>query len=337
MNLSSASGAADRPSARVIDVHTHMYSETWVDVVNASSKEHFWLDPKENMMMFRGLPIGRLVPSMLDYDLRIRNMDKAGVDVALISLTGPNVFWGTPSENMKAARAINDAFMAAAGKYDGRIRWMASLPFQNEADSLEELRRAKKNGAIGICTLTNIMGTPLTAPQFKAIWREIEAMQMPVFIHPMTPYVDGLGLNEYSLANTIGFTTDSSLCFARMIHSGFFDEFPKLNTIACHGGGALPFLIARFDRMWNVSRIASGTIRNPPSSYLKRIYFDAIVYDQKTLEFLIGQVGVERVLYGSDYPFNLGDMSGVLARVDALGSERANAIRSGNTLKLFDL
>ena len=140
-----------------------------------------------------------------------------------------------------------------------------------------------------------------------------------------------------SLANTIGFTTDSSLCFARMIHSGFFDEFPKLQTIACHGGGALPYLIARFDRMWNVSHIASGKIKSEPSSYLRRIYFDAIVYDQRTLEYLIDQVGLDRVLYGSDYPFNLGDMSGVLARVDALGAEKANAIRSGNTLKLFDL
>ena len=326
-----------KPTAKVIDVHTHMFSQSWVDVVNASSKEHFRLDPKENMMMFRGLPIGRLVPAMLDYDLRIRNMDKAGVDVALISLTGPNVYWGTDAENMKAARAINDAFREAEKKYDGRIRWMASLPWLNEGDSLEELRRAKKNGAIGICMLTNIMGTPLTDPRFKKIWREVEAARLPVFIHPMTQYTDGLGLNEYSLANTIGFTTDSSLCFARLIHSGFFDEFPKLDLIACHGGGALPYLIARFDRMWKVSTIASGTIKNPPSSYLKRIYFDAIVYDQRTLEYLIDQVGVDRVLYGSDYPFNLGDMAGVLARVDALGAERADAIRSGNTLKLFDL
>jgi aminocarboxymuconate-semialdehyde decarboxylase len=247
------------------------------------------------------------------------------------------VYWGSDAENMTAARAINDAFRAAQAKYDNRIRWMASLPWLNEADSLEELRRARRNGAIGICMLTNIMGTPLTAPRFKRIWREIEAMRLPVFVHPMTPYVDGLGLNEYSLANTIGFTTDSSLCFARLIHSGFFDEFPKLDLIACHGGGALPYLIARFDRMWTVSPVASGTIKSPPSSYLKRIWFDAVVYDQKTLEFLIEQVGVERVLYGSDYPFNLGDMAGVLARVDALGVERANAIRSGNTLKLFDL
>ena len=335
--MTMSSPSLTNPSAKVIDVHTHMFSESWVDVVNASSKEHFRFDENENMMIFRGLPIGRLVPSMLDYDLRIRNMDKAKVDIALISLTGPNVFWGTATENLKAARAINDAFMAAERKYDGRIRWMASLPWQNEADSLEELRSAKKNGAIGICTLTNIMGTPLTAPQYKPIWREIEAMQLPVFIHPMTPYVDGLGLNEYSLANPIGFTTDSSLCFARMIHSGFFDEFPKLNTIACHGGGALPYLIARFDRMWNVSSVASGTIKSPPGSYMKRIYFDAVVYDQKTLEFLVDQVGVDRVLYGSDYPFNLGDMTGVLARVDALGPERAEAIRSGNALSLFDL
>jgi aminocarboxymuconate-semialdehyde decarboxylase len=146
-----------------------------------------------------------------------------------------------------------------------------------------------------------------------------------------------MGLNEYSLANTLGFTTETSLCFARMIHDGFFDRFPRIKTIACHGGGALPYLMARFDRMWTVSTVASGTIKSPPSSYLQRIYFDAVVYDQKSLEFLVEQVGLERVLYGSDYPFNLGDMTGVLARVDALGAERADAIRSANALRLFDL
>ena len=97
------------------------------------------------------------------------------------------------------------------------------------------------------------------------------------------------------------------------------------------------YLIARFDRVWKVSTVASRTIKSPPSSYLKHIYFDAIVYDQETLDFLVEQVGVDRVLYGSDYPFNLGDMTGVLARVDALGPERADAIRSGNALALFDL
>ena len=176
----------------------------------------------------------------------------------------------------------------------------------------------------------------LDALQAPEIWREIEAMQLPVFIHPTLPYVDGLGLKDYGLGNTIGFTTETSLCFARMILDGFLDEFPKLDMIACHGGGALPYLIARFDRMWEVGR-SPRKIETPPSTYLRRLHYDSIVYDRSSLDFLVQTVGADRVLYGSDYPFTIGDMPGILKRVDALESDARDALRSGNAMKLFDL
>jgi aminocarboxymuconate-semialdehyde decarboxylase len=155
-------------------------------------------------------------------------------------------------------------------------------------------------------------------------------------VHPTSPFVDGMGLNEYGLFNSIGFTSESSLCFARMMFEGFFDEFPHLNMIACHGGGALPYLFARFDILWERFLNSDTKIKAPPSSYRHRFFYDSIVYDQNTLEFLIKQVGVDQVMYGSDYPFRIGDMKGVMARVDALPSEQRDAIRCGNAMRLFD-
>jgi aminocarboxymuconate-semialdehyde decarboxylase len=329
-------GAPSR--AKVIDVHTHMFSPGWMAAVRAAQDPDFRLGEgaQDGALIYRGSGIGRIVPSMLDFDIRIKAMDEAKVDVALISLTAPNVYWGTRAQSAAAARSINDDFAAAEKKYAGRIRWFASLPFQHTDDALAELRRAKANGAIGICTLTNILGTPLTAPQFRPIWREIEAMRLPVFVHPTTPYTDGMGLSEYGLGNTIGFTSDSSLCFARLILDGVLDELPNLQLIACHGGGAFPYLAARFDIMWERTG-GARKIESPPSSYMRRLWFDSIVYDQKTLGFLIDQVGPDRVLYGSDYPFSIGDMQGVLARVDALPAAQRDAVRSGNAAQLFDL
>lgn len=274
---------------------------------------------------------------MIEWDLRIKAMDEAKVDIALISLTAPNVYWGTRAQSAGAARTINDDFAAAERKYDGRIRWMASLPWQNAEDAVAELRRAKKNGAIGVCTLTNILGTPLTDRRYRPIWREIEAMELPTFIHPTTPFTDGMGLSEYGFFNSIGFTAETTLCFERMIWSGFLDEFPRLKLIACHGGGTLPYLIGRFDIMWERTGRAGSAIKEPPSTYVRRLYFDSIVYKQSTLEFLVQEVGADRVLYGSDYPFRIGDMKGVLARVDALPPAQRDAVRSGNALKIFDL
>jgi aminocarboxymuconate-semialdehyde decarboxylase len=343
LGVMAAAGNADAqpaaPSrAKVIDVHTHMFSPGWMAAVRAAQDPDFRLGEgaQDGALIYRGASIGRIVPPMLDFDTRIKAMDEAKVDVALISLTAPNVYWGTRAQSAAAARVINDDFAAAQKKYDGRIRWFASLPFQHSEDAILELRRARDNGAIGVCTLTNILGTPLTAPQYRPIWREIDAMRLPVFIHPTSPYTDGLGLGDYGLGNTIGFTSETSLCFARLILDGVLDELPNLQLIACHGGGAFPYLAARFDIMWER---AGGNRKNagPPSTYMPRLWYDAIVYDQETLGFLVERVGHERVLYGSDYPFNIGDMPGMLKRVDALPAARRDAIRSGNALRLFDL
>jgi aminocarboxymuconate-semialdehyde decarboxylase len=328
-----AQGQASR--AKVVDVHTHMYSRGWVKAVEEAADPTFRIG-ENGALLYRGGSIGRMTPPMLDWDLRIKDMDDARVDVALISLTAPNVYWGTRAQSVAAARSINDDYLAAQRKYDGRIRWFASLPFQHETDALAELRRAKDNGAIGVCTLTNILGVPLTAPQYRAIWRECAAMQLPVFVHPTTPYTDGMGLADFGLGNTIGFTSETSLCFAKLILDGVLDELPDLQLIACHGGGAFPYLAARFDIMWERTTSARKN-QAPPSTYLKRLWYDSIVYDQPTLEFLVERVGSDRVLYGSDYPFTIGDMKGILARVDALPHAHRDAVRSGNAERLFDL
>lgn len=327
--------AAQASRAKVIDVHTHMYSHGWVRSVQDAADPNFRIG-ENNALIYRGGSIGRMTPPMLDWDLRIKDMDAAKVDVGLISLTAPNVYWGTRAQSVAAAHSINDDFAAAQHKYDGRIRWFASLPFQYEDDALAELRRAKDSGAIGVCTLTNILGAPLTAPQYRRIFRECAAMQLPVFVHPTTPFTDGMGLADFGLGNTIGFTSETSLFVARVILDGMLDELPNLQLIACHGGGAFPYLAARFDIMWERT-VSARKNQAPPSTYLKRLWYDSIVYDQATLDFLVERVGADRVLYGSDYPFSIGDMKGVLARVDALPPERRDAVRSGNAERLFDL
>jgi aminocarboxymuconate-semialdehyde decarboxylase len=325
-------------AGKVIDVHTHMFTDGWVDAVRQANDADVSIVQGERFeeVDLRGARIVRLSPEMTDFDLRIRNMDEAGVDLAIISLTTPNVFVGDRGLSRELARQVNDDFAAEQARHPDRIRWLTSLPWQNVDDAVEELERTIATGAAGVGLITNIDGAPLTEDRFKPIWREVERSGLPVFIHPTTPKVDWEGLGDYGLANTIGFTGDTSLCFARMILDGFLDEFPDLELIACHGGGTLPYLAARFDQMW-ARTSGIRRIDSPPSSYLRRLWFDAIVYDQPTLEFLVDRVGADRVLYGSDYPFLIGDMTGVLERVDALPAEDAALIRSGNAIRLFNL
>ncbi|HWJ69915.1 MAG TPA: amidohydrolase family protein [Sphingobium sp.] len=333
-----AQGAAGR--SPVIDAHTHMFSKGWVDVVRANpdSDTRVVQGQRFEEIDYRGQRIIRLSPEMTDFELRIRNMDAAGVDLALISLTTPSVFIGDERISVMLAHRINDDFAEAEKRYPGRIRWFTALPWQYPEAAIKELRRTRERGAIGVATTTNISGKALTDPLFRPVWKAIEDMKMPVFIHPTTPYIDvsAMGMGEHGLANTVGFTADTSLCFMRMILDGFLDEFPGLDMIACHGGGTLPYLAGRMDQMW-LKGSSTRKISQPPSSYLKKLWYDSIVYDQRTLDYLVATVGADRVLYGSDYPFLIGDMVGMLGRVDHLPADQAAAVRSGNARRLFKL
>ena len=335
---SRSARAHERSSVPVIDVHTHMYTDGWLDRIRENPDDSIRLVQGERSeeIDYRGARIARISPEMLDWEQRIANMDEAGVDVAIISLTAPNVYVASKQLSITLARQVNDDFAEQQARFPSRIRWLASLPWEHPAEALEELARVRTTGASGLCMLTNILGAPLTDPKFAPIWAAIEDSGLPVFIHPTTPFMDGMGLGEFGLANTIGFTVETSLCFARMFLDGMLDRHPGLKLIACHGGGALPYLIARFDRMFERG-ITPPKAANPPSFYLSKVWYDAIVYDRQTLQFLIDQVGEDRVLYGSDYPFLIGDMKGVLERVDALDPQVRDKVRGLNAQALFDL
>ena len=142
---------------------------------------------------------------------------------------------------------------------------------------------------------------------------------------------------KYNLIASVGFMFDTSLAVSRMIFDGFFDRYPNLKIIAAHGGGALPYLAGRLDICFENMPACRERISSPPRSYLKRIYYDSVVFQQESLELAIMVGGEDKVLYGSDYPHNIGDMKGCLARVDALPPAQRDAVRGGNALRIFKL
>lgn len=335
--LSAPAVAAAPARVPVIDVHTHMYTRRWLAALKASGDADTVVVPgNPESIAYRGVNYAILAANMFDWDERIARMDEAGVDIAVISLTAPNVYWGSVQQSAEAARIVNDEYAEAQARWPTRIRWFASLPWDDADLAVTELHRAVEAGAVGVCMLTNVKGQALIDAKFAPIWAEIDRIDVPVFIHPTTPFVDGFGLADYGMANTVGFTTDTTTCFAKFLLSGFFERYPRVRPIASHGGGSLPFLMGRFDRMWEISTGRRDAER-PPSAYLRRIYFDSIVYDQPTLAYLVSTVGEDRVLYGSDYPFRLGDMAGLLSRVDALPPTQRDAIRGRNAIREFRL
>jgi aminocarboxymuconate-semialdehyde decarboxylase len=318
-----------------IDVHTHMVSKEWFEVL----REHGgFYTVTDGLISRNGTPFLTLTPEMFDYDMRLADMDKAGMDVSIVSLTCPNVFWGDADISRRAAILSNDDMTAAAARFPGRIQWLATLPWQYPDLAVAELDRCVAAGAVGVMVLGNIDGKSLTDPHFAPVWEAIDARGLPVLVHPTTPPgVEQMDLDKYHMAWSIGFPADTTIALARLILDGFFDRYAHVKIIGSHAGGTLPFLIARLDAGFDYFPSSREKIAKSPRQYLDRIWVDTITYSPRALEFTVAEFGVDHVLLGSDYPHKCGKMEEALQLVATLPSDQAELVRHENARALFGI
>ncbi len=325
----------------VIDVHTHMLSEPWLDLLKNHGAPRYEVRPSQDApygIFLDGAPFMTPQPGHWDYKLRIKEMDRARVDLAVISLTAPNVYFGGPGVSHRAAQVVNDEMADAQGAYPDRIRFLASLPWEHAALAVRELDRACARGAVGVMVLANVAGHSLTDPRFAPIWEAIDARALPVLVHPTAPPgTPQLDVRAYNLIASVGFMFDTTLAITRMIFDGFLDRYRRLRIIAAHAGATLPYLVGRLDVCFDRMNACRVKIAKRPSTYLRRIWYDSIAYTEDALRLCLKVAGPERVLYGSDYPHNIGDMKGLLRRVNALPARTARMVRQTNAERIFRL
>ena len=319
-----------------------MLSEPWLADIRDHGAPKYSVKPTpagQDSVYMGGAPFVTLFPEMFDYDLRIANMDKAGVDVAIVSLTCPSVYWGGEAVSTRVAREMNAHMAHQQDRFPDRIRFFATLPWQYADSAVAVLKEAVEKGAVGVFVSANINGVSLTHPDFAPIWQAIDDLALPVLVHPTAPQGSKeMEMHEYGLVPPVGFMFDTTLAISRMIFDGFLDRYPDLGIIAAHGGATLPYLAGRLDRCHEMIPACSDVIKDKPSTYLQRLYYDAVVYEQDALELCIKVAGgADRVMYGSDYPHNIGDMAGCLSRVNALDSTTAATIKGETATRLFKL
>jgi aminocarboxymuconate-semialdehyde decarboxylase len=273
-----------------------------------------------------------------DYELRIREMDRYGIDISIVSLTCPNVYWGDEATSVLAAQESNDAMQAAQARWPDRIRWFTSLPWEYPERAVQELERTCARGAVGVMVLGNIAGRSLTDPLFAPVWAAIDAHALPVLVHPTDPLgAEAMGIAPHNLFWSVGFTYDTTLAIAKMIFSGFFDRYPNLKIIASHGGGTLPYLVGRFEMGDKVEFEHLREIQRKPRDYLRHIYYDSITYDLAPLKYLLDVAGSSQVMLGTDWPHRVHEADVAVSRLDALPAAERDAIREGNARRLFKL
>jgi aminocarboxymuconate-semialdehyde decarboxylase len=324
----------------VIDIHTHAYTRKWFELLRSDGGQYcLKTRPDGHEEIFRGdTPVAFPQPGHFDYELRIKQMDATGIDISIVSLTCPNVYWGTEEISCRAARESNDTMAEAQQTYPERIRWFTSLPWEYPQRAVEELTRSCDTGASGVMVLANVAGRSLTDPFFAPIWEEIDRRALPVLLHPTDPPgADLMDMGSYDLSWSVGFMFDTTLAVTRMIFDGFFDLYPNLKLIASHGGGALPYLVGRLEKGNEVELPQRRKMSARPTDYLRHIYYDCINYDAGALQYLVSVVGAERVMFGTDWPHQVYDTAGALANTASLPEAQCAAIRADNALRVFNI
>ncbi len=324
----------------VIDVHTHMLSDQWLQRIREfGGPEYSVKELKgQDVIHMHDAPFMTLMPGMFDFEMRIKKMDEAGVDMAIVSLTCPSAYWGGEEASKQTSMMMNDHFAEQQSNWPDRLRWFATLPWQYPELAVAELDRAHAAGAVGVFVSANVVGMSLTDPILAPIWAAIDAKELPVLVHPgAPPGVGEMDVQRFNLTASVGFMFDTTLAISRMIYDGFFDRYKKLKIIASHGGGYLPYIVGRLDFCHQNMPPAREVIENPPSTYFPQLYFDSVVFTQGALNLCLDVAGADNVMYGSDYPHNIGDMAGCLSRVDALPADQRDKVRGENVLRVFDI
>lgn len=270
---------------------------------------------------------------------KLEDMDGRDIDISLLSLS-PTLFyyWIGDSDARFFVRMANEELADITASSDGRLLGLAALPMQEPSAATKELRYAVEDlGLLGAQIGSSIEDRQLDADEFSPVWEAADDLGVPMILHPY--YVGPRpGLEDYYLTNIFFNPMDTALAASRLIFSGLFDRFPGLRIVLVHAGGFLPYQLGRLDHGWRVRTEPKERISKPPSEYLHHFYFDTITHNDEALAWLAEFVGDDRVLLGTDLPFDMGDMDPVSRIERALTSEESkDRVAGANAMKLFGL
>lgn len=323
----------------VVDVHAHcLLSE-----VEALVAGHTGLAEHRTLEGFRNGPESRAasaemvraaLPSLTSVGQRLADMDAAGVDVQVVSPSPSHYhYWADRDLATEVCHAANDGVAGLVASAPQRLQGFGLVPLQHPELCVELLDHASGLGLKGVEISSFAPGVELSDERLDPFWARAADSGAVVFLHPFGCSLDQR-LDRFYLSNTVGQPVENAVALSHLIFGGVLDRHPDLLVVAAHGGGYLPTYLGRSDHAWKVRPDARGCAE-PPSAYLRRLWFDSLVHTPDALRALVAAVGADRVLLGSDHPFDMG-VTDPVARLDAAGLNAGDrdAIAGGTALKL---
>ena len=323
-----------------IDVHTHYYPEVFFKLLrDIPSEFSFATDPTgRTIITHNGARFFGVTAPMSDPQKRLEDMDRVGIDVEVISVSTPNIFFADETHQPEVARILNDAYAELITSHPTRFKGFASIPMDSPDAAIAELHRAihelKLNGVI---LLSNIKGRALTAPAYRPFFEEANRLNLCIFLHPMLP-PNPEPFTEYVLGPLVGFPFDTTLAVARMCFDGMLRELPNIRWIIGHLGGAIPYLMERLDSGYRDFAECRVNIDQPPSTYLKKLYYDTVTFSPHNLRLARDLIGADHMVMGSDYPHLLGSIERSVSSIEdfAISEQEKQKIFSGNVLGILN-
>jgi 6-methylsalicylate decarboxylase len=306
-----------------IDVHHHILPD------------FFWRATNEG-----DNPVGGIAPPPWSKEAMLSYMDDAGTDVAVTSISTPGVHMGDDAKARDLARRVNEFGAELIKERPDRFGGFAALPLPDVDGSLRELEYALDTLKLdGVVLFSNARGIYLGDKRFRPLFDELERRKAVVFVHPTAspdPSAHGLGLPD----SLIDFTADTTRAVAQLHYGNTFARTPNVKYIFSHAGGTIPYLATRFGIVDEMNVIPGGEGRGRAADTLRRLYWDtALSWRSPILRMLRTEVGLEQVLFGSDYPYLRRDLAvRCRSEVEAspeLDKNEARAVLSGNALRLF--
>lgn len=350
---SAGSGAAAPESSRVVasslsraftvDLHCHMFVAAAAEAVAGafeleSDGLHRFSNEATREVNARQADVIR--GQLTDVDRRLADMDEMGIDVQALSPVPLQYYYALePDLGRTAARLINDEIAVVAAAHPDRFVGLGGLPMQSPDMAVAELERVVKElGFKGIELSTNVNGEELSHEKFRRIFAKAEELDILIFLHP-NGFSDGARLRDHYFINVIGNPLDSTVAVHHLIFDGVLDSYPKLKICVAHGGGYLPAYSGRIDHAHAAREDCRRRIEEPPTSYLRRLYFDTVVFTEHQLEYLVGLYGSDHIVLGTDYPFDMGmdDPVGFVAGTTALTQGDKEAIVGANAARLLNI
>jgi aminocarboxymuconate-semialdehyde decarboxylase len=248
-------------------------------------------------------------PKLSSIEVRLKDMDRMGIDIQAVSPAPQQTYyWTDPGEGQALARMVNERLADIVAKWPDRFVGLGTVPLQDASLAVSELEHAvKKLGLRGVEINPSVNGMDLTDPRLalEGFFRKAQELDVVLFLHPIG-FTHAERLVDHYFNNVIGNPLETTVAASHLIFDGVLERNPKLKIVLPHAGGYLAHYWARMDHAWKARPDCRVKIKKRPTSYLEKFYFDTITFDQTMLRQMVQRYGADRVVLGTDYPYDMG-------------------------------